>query len=76
MKQKISVKQLIGVQARVISSNAVHEGEILSETKNTITINTMFGIKTLMKKHSVIFAPEKISGESILTGPQDRLKGA
>ena len=76
MKTKISAKQLIGRQTRIVTTSATHNGEVVRETKNTISVQTENGIKVLVKKHLTIFAPEKITGESLSLRPEDRMKGA
>ncbi len=78
-KQNIKQHELIGLTVDVQYNNATLHGEIIDETKNTITLQTKAGEKTVIKKNAVFTFHLRdgdvvIKGEEIVGNPWDRIK--
>ena len=88
MNAQINVKnlarhELIGLEAEVVESKVRTQiglkGKIVNETRNTISIDTPKGRKTIIKEFAVlrIKAGEKmfkVPGPTIVGRPEDRIK--
>lgn len=66
---------LVGKNIKIISDKKLFEGTVSLETKNTLKINTINGVKTLIKKNCEIeINNKKIKGEKITKRIEDRIK--
>ncbi len=66
---------LIGKKAEVKTKNMLFSGKIILETKNTITIITEKGEKTILKRDCEILVDNrKIEGKRITKRTEDRIK--
>lgn len=71
--------EFIGCEAAVVDAENRSliglEGEIVMETKNSFTIITQKGKKTLLKAHSTFnINGRKIRGRDIMKRPEERIK--
>lgn len=74
--------ELIGEEMEVVSStnpgNAGVKGKIVDETKFTLKIHTLKGIKVLFKRNIVFRLGKKnqiLEGKDLVKRPEERLKG-
>lgn len=71
--------ELIGSQIEIESSKNKSlvgvKGEVIDETKNTLTIQTPKKKIKIIKSHvTIMIKNQKIQGKSLVSKPQDRLK--
>jgi ribonuclease P protein subunit POP4 len=75
--------ELIGLKIEVLESSDKSQiglsGQVINETQNTLTLQTVQGEKTVPKKGSVfkVFLEHenvKVKGEKLLKTPQERIK--
>ena len=68
-------KEFIGKEAKITYSNITFKGIVVDETKNTLTIKTEKGKKSVIKQNSIIeIENKKINGKQITKRPEDRIK--
>ena len=71
---------IVGKETEIIKSKNKFDlgtkGKIIDETKSTIKIKTVKGVKVFIKKNLTLSLNEKIiDGETISKRPEERLKG-
>ncbi len=68
-------KELIGEKVEVTYNNQKHEGIIIDETKNTITLKKKDKKIKILKKSATLKIKNKIiEGKKITKRPEDRIK--
>lgn len=66
---------LVGKKVKINSDKRLFEGTVSLETKNTLKIDTIKGVKTLIKNNCVIETDnKKIEGKKITKRIEDRIK--
>jgi len=79
----ITTHELIGLQVRVASSTNKNqeglEGTVVDETRNTFTVETGKGEKTLVKEQCIFeflvdFRWVQVDGKLLVARPEDRIK--
>ena len=71
--------ELVGSQIEIVDSKnkslVGKKGEIIDETKNTLTIQTKRKKIKVLKAHiTIMINNQKIQGKSLVSRPEDRLK--
>ncbi len=77
----ITRHEIIGLQCEAIPKNkgTAIEGVVLDETRNTFTLTTVKGKKTMVKekykfKFKIPDGPVEVDGAALVGRPQDRIK--
>lgn len=75
MKKKNFTGSLIGRQAEAKTKGFTHKGEVISESRNTITMQTEKGERTIIKSQAAISSDGIAIGILSQRKLEDRIKG-